>query len=199
MATAYGGLSTGSGRGGGGTPDDNSVSTVKLQDTAVTTGKLATSAVVTAKLSNDAVTNAKLANEAEATIKGRAAGAGTGDPTDLTPEQARTVAFGTEVNDGSSSTADTIDWSQGQHHRSTLTGDCTYTFTPPSYHGLFLLKLIQDGTGSRHVTWPASVLWPGGTAPTLSTTAGAVDIVTFYYDGTNYFGIAHAGAGGGFA
>jgi len=42
-------------------------------------------------IDNDAVTNAKLANEAQSTIKGRASGAGTGDPTDLTPAQVLTI------------------------------------------------------------------------------------------------------------
>lgn len=40
-------------------------------------------------IDNDVVTNAKLANMAQSTIKGRASGAGTGDPQDLTPAQAR--------------------------------------------------------------------------------------------------------------
>jgi len=53
-----------------------------------------------------------------------------------------------------------------------------------------MFKLIQDATGSRTVTWPAAVLWPGGTAPTLSTGANAVDLVALYYDGTNYYGVA---------
>ena len=43
---------------------------------------------------NDVVTNAKAANMAEATIKGRADGAGTGDPTDLTPDQVSTILDG---------------------------------------------------------------------------------------------------------
>lgn len=47
--------------------------------------------VATAGLADDAVTNAKLANMTEATIKGRAAGAGTGDPTDLTAAQVRAI------------------------------------------------------------------------------------------------------------
>jgi hypothetical protein len=44
-----------------------------------------------ATIANDAVTNAKAANMVQATLKGRAAGAGTGDPTDLTPDQASSV------------------------------------------------------------------------------------------------------------
>ena len=44
----------------------------------------------TSDLADDSVTNAKLANMAQDTIKGRAT-AGTGDPEDLTPAQARTL------------------------------------------------------------------------------------------------------------
>ncbi len=62
------------------------------------------------------------------------------------------------------------------------------------------LVLKQDGTGSRTVAadgWlafdsgaaPANgssiVLWPGGTEPTLTTDANAVDIISFYWDNTN--------------
>jgi hypothetical protein len=47
-----------------------------------------------ATIANDAVTNAKAANMAAATIKGRAVGAGTGDPTDLTANQASTILDG---------------------------------------------------------------------------------------------------------
>lgn len=57
-------------------------------------------------LLNDSVTNAKLANMAQATIKGRQAGSGTGDPEDLTASQARTaLGLGTAalVNTGTGS------------------------------------------------------------------------------------------------
>lgn len=52
---------------------------------------IAADAVTTAKILDANVTNAKLANMAESTIKGRAAGAGTGVPTDLTATQATAV------------------------------------------------------------------------------------------------------------
>lgn len=92
------------------------------------------------------------------------------------------------VDDGNSSTADTIDWSAGANHKSTLTGNCTYTFTAPvAADTALLLKVIQDGTGSRTVTWPGSVIWIGN-EPRLSTAAGAVNYISFWYDGTNYYG-----------
>ena len=63
----------------------------------------------------------------------------------------------------------------------TLAGATTFTFTgaTASTACSFGLYLTQDATGSRLVTWPASVRWSGGTAPTLSTAASAVDIVVF--------------------
>jgi hypothetical protein len=115
---------------------------------------------------------------------------GTLDADNRAITKVKTVSFNGEVDNGNSSTADTIDWTAGQKQKSTLTGVCTYTFTAPSGPCNLLLKLVQGGSGSYTVTWPASVKWPGGTAPTLSTAVGAVDIVTFYYDGTNYHGVA---------
>lgn len=103
---------------------------------------------------------------------------------------AGTISFASEIDNGNSSTADTVDWTAGNKQRSTLTGNCTFTFTAPSGPCNLILKLIQDGTGSRTVTWPATVKWPSGSAPTLSTAASSIDIVSFYYDGTNYFGQA---------
>jgi hypothetical protein len=94
-----------------------------------------------------------------------------------------------EVDNGNSGTADTIDWGAGNFQKSTLTGNVTYTFTAPDGPGRFQLLLEQDATGSRTATWPASVQWPGGTAPTLTTAANAIDIITFYYDGTDYYGV----------
>jgi hypothetical protein len=122
-------------------------------------------------------------------------GIGTSDPSETLDVNGgvkigETAYFNEEYNNGDSGTADTIDWGNGNKQRSTLTGDCTYTFTAPGGACNLLIKLIQDETGGHTVTWPASVKWPGGTAPTLTATGNAIDIVTFYFDGTYYYGQA---------
>jgi len=99
------------------------------------------------------------------------------------------ITFDAEYDNGNSGTSKTIDWNNGQKQKITLTGNCTLTFVAPtSGIGVFRLKLIQDITGSRTVNWPASVKWPSGNEPTLSTSANAIDIVVFDYDGANYYG-----------
>jgi len=50
----------------------------------------------------------------------------------------------------------------------------------------FLLKL-KTGAGAYTVTW-TTVKWPGGTAPTLTSTASRMDIFSFFSDGTNWYG-----------
>lgn len=106
----------------------------------------------------------------------------------------KSLYFNSEIDDGHSGTADTIDWSAGPLHKSTLTGNVTYTFTAPSGVGKLQIKLVQNGTGGKTVTWP-SVTWvnSGGTAPTIRSAAGAITFVNFYYDGTTYYGLGSAG------
>ena len=43
----------------------------------------------------------------------------------------------------------------------------------------FILIFTADGT-ARSVTWPASFLWPSGTAPTLTSTLGKKDVLVFF-------------------
>lgn len=92
-----------------------------------------------------------------------------------------------EYDAGNSSTAQTIDWSNASSQKSTLTGSVTYTFSNPVGGGALVLK-INTGAGSFTATWPATVHWSGGTAPTITTTASKVDLISFYFDGSTYFG-----------
>lgn len=59
------------------------------------------------------------------------------------------------------------------------TGGTTWAFSSPAASGKvseFVLELTNGGSQTQ--TWPTSVDWDGGTAPTL--TAAGVDILTFY-------------------
>jgi hypothetical protein len=87
----------------------------------------------------------------------------------------------------------TIDLENGNVFNLTLTGDCTYTFSNPPASGsagAFTLIQNQDGTGSRTVTWPASVEWAGGSAPDITSTASSTDVFTFITTdgGTTWYG-----------
>jgi hypothetical protein len=54
--------------------------------------------------------------------------------------------------------------------------------------GSSALRITQDATGSRTVTWNAIFKWSAGAAPVLSTAGNAVDILSFIYDGTYLYG-----------
>lgn len=85
-------------------------------------------------------------------------------------------------------TAYTIDITNGTLQILTLTGNCTFTFPTATSGKTFMLLLKQDATGGRTVTWPASVKWPGSTAPTITSTANKLDKYVFTADGTNWYG-----------
>lgn len=87
----------------------------------------------------------------------------------------------------------TLDWNSGNAQQITLaSGGQVFTFANPKSGARYILKLKQPAGGAAGtVTWPGTVLWPGGVAPTLTTTNSKTDIVSFFYDGTNYFGAAN--------
>ena len=146
-------------------------------------------------------------------VSGLATVATTGSYTDLTNEPTapsgtivgttdtqtltnKTVEAGTFTNGyteelvtANTSTAYTIDLANGSVQYLTLTGNCTYTFPTPVAGKSFILVQKQDATGSRTVTWPASVDWPGATAPTLTATASKADKFVFTaIDSSNWLG-----------
>lgn len=59
--------------------------------------------------------------------------------------------------------------------------------------GTYVLRVIQDATGSRLLTYGANYKWANGIVPTLSTAANAVDILSFYSDGTYMYGCSQIG------
>jgi hypothetical protein len=96
-----------------------------------------------------------------------------------------------EVATANTGTAYTIDLAGGSVQALTLTGNVTFTFPTVTAGRSFLLVLRQDATGGRTVTWPTStnpVRWPGGTAPTITSTASRTDLFGFTADGTRWYG-----------
>ena len=86
-----------------------------------------------------------------------------------------------------SSTAITLDLTNGTVQIITLTGNATITMPTATSGKSFIMYLKQDATGSRTVTW-STVKWPAGTAPTITSTASKQDIFSFFADGTNWYG-----------
>src|SRR3990167_4090176 len=64
-------------------------------------------------------------------------------------------------------------------HRVTLGGNRTLALSNGTVGQTFLIRLLQDGTGTRTVTWFSTILWAGGSAPTLTTTINKADSFLF--------------------
>jgi len=116
----------------------------------------------------------------------------------LTANASGIVTFNKAITEQSvaltSGTSVTLDISQGSVFTITLAHNIsTFTWSNPATSGdvsAFVLKVTQDGTGSRTIAFPAAVDFAGGTAPTLSTGANDVDVFVFFTvdAGTTYFG-----------
>ena len=90
---------------------------------------------------------------------------------------------------GATGATATIDMEVANFFSATIDEACTFTFSNPPASGdfgCFILELTNGGAFT--VTYPASVDFPGGTAPTL--TASGVDQLVFTTrdGGTTYFG-----------
>ena len=92
-----------------------------------------------------------------------------------------------------------IDWGEGNKYHLLLENNSTVTFaTNPTNPCNLLLKVVQGNGGSKIITWAVTsgdIYWAGGgktdtDKPTLTTTDDDSDILSFYWDGTNYFGVA---------
>lgn len=83
----------------------------------------------------------------------------------------------------------TFDMSLYTKHQVTLGGNRTLAVTNVKYQNnqRFAIKLIQDGTGSRTVSWWGTIKWAGGSAPTLTTAAGKADWIGFVTTGNGTY------------
>jgi hypothetical protein len=105
-------------------------------------------------------------------------------------EQVPASNAGTTVSDDSGATIN-IDWSRGNYHWIVLAADVTkIIFQNMKRGGRYILRIQQHGSSAKTVAWTnvdynesngafTEVRWVGGTAPTMSTGTGRVDVYGF--------------------
>ena len=95
------------------------------------------------------------------------------------------------INTLTSSSTITVDCSLASIHKVTLGVSTQFNISNLPTGGTVTLIITQDGSGSRTATFgtdgSTAVKFPGG-APTLSTGANDIDVVTIVNDGTNFLG-----------
>ena len=164
----------------GGTGVNNGSNTITLGGSLTTSGAFTTTFTATANTSVTLPTTGTLAT---------LAGSETFTNKTLTNPTV-TAYLETAPSITNSSTAVTLSLSSGTVLSYTLTGNCTFTMPTATSGTSFIVKLIQDGTGSRTATF-TGVKWPGGTAPTITTTATTgLDILSFVCINSVWYGTA---------
>tara|TARA_R100000329_G_C7588901_1_gene208825 strand:- start:344 stop:838 length:495 start_codon:yes stop_codon:yes gene_type:complete len=91
--------------------------------------------------------------------------------------------------------ASTISWDASANQVTSVTLGGNRTLGAASNQidgGVYLISIIQDGTGSRTVTFNSNYKFVGGSAPTLTTDASARDVLVFVSNGTNMFEVGRA-------
>jgi hypothetical protein len=112
--------------------------------------------------------------------------ASSGDTIDLDDIVRFNVGYKEDINSLTSSTSIAVDASAAPVHSVTLAHAATFAISNMVAGQSIMIIVTQDGTGSRTGSF-TSVKFPGG-APTLSTGTGDIDVVSVFYDGTNYLG-----------
>lgn len=82
----------------------------------------------------------------------------------------------------------TLDLSLSNSHFITMpAGNITIAVSNATNNQPFIIRILQDATGSRTVTWFTTIKWAGGVAPTLTTTASKADMFGFIRTGSNTY------------
>ena len=91
--------------------------------------------------------------------------------------------------------ASTVSWDASANQVTSVTLGGNRTLGAASNQidgGVYVISIIQDGTGSRTLSFNSNYKFVNGSAPTLSTAANARDVLVFVSNGTNMFEIGRA-------
>tara|TARA_R110000868_G_scaffold4056_8_gene24775 strand:- start:1804 stop:3390 length:1587 start_codon:yes stop_codon:yes gene_type:complete len=91
-----------------------------------------------------------------------------------------------DINILTSATTISVDALLAPIHTVALNTDATFTFANMSA-GMTTTVIITQGASGGTGTF-TSVKFPGGIAPTLGVGVGSIDLISVFYDGTNYLG-----------
>ncbi len=96
--------------------------------------------------------------------------------------------FGVITADTQSTSTWTLNAATSDSHTITLTQSITtLTITNGQVGQVLKLRIIQGGSGSYTITWPANTKWPASTAPTLTTTVGGIDVITLWITSASHY------------
>ena len=91
----------------------------------------------------------------------------------------------TFLDNGNTGTTQTISISSSTLQSYTLTGNCTFTMPSPDAGRSFTM-FLKTGAGSFTASF-TGVKFPKNSAPTITTTANRMDLLSFYSDGTYWY------------
>jgi hypothetical protein len=93
-----------------------------------------------------------------------------------------TARWGTDPNLGDVGATETLNFNENNNYVVLLDQNCVISVTDPSaYIQKGTVIFYQTGAGSYTVTWPSNFDWNSDTAPTLSTTSGDCDVLSYVY------------------
>jgi len=81
----------------------------------------------------------------------------------------------------------TFDLSASNIHTVVLGGARTLALSNAVAGQAFVIRLVQDGTGTRTVTWFLTIKWANGITPTLTTTINKTDVFSFLCTGSGTY------------
>lgn len=83
------------------------------------------------------------------------------------------------INTATDASSVNFDLDLSRIHTLVLGGNRSLSVSNMNVGETFIIRLTQDSTGSRTVTWFSDINWPGNLEPTLTTTANKTDVFGF--------------------